>query len=178
MRQTSAREGVQQASRFAVSGFCAAGVSKETRIHEEEVKAPGTLRYAYRENSSYSTVDFVKRALLYFGYLPEVLQTDNGGEFTHTQKTDRMHPLDMFCAELHIIHKLIRSRTPWHNGKVECSHRNDQERFYNFLRFYSCDDLQVQMKRYLRRSNQIPMSVLNWMTPIQKRRALEAARLC
>lgn len=134
--------------------------------------------YAYRENSSDSTVDFVKRAILYFGYIPEVLQTDNGGEFTHAQKTDRVHPLDVLCAELQITHKLIRPRTPWHNGKVERSHRNDQERFYNFLRFYSYDDLQIQMKRYLRRSNRIPMSVLNWMTPIQKRQALEAARLC
>ncbi len=134
--------------------------------------------YAYRENSSDSTVDFVKRAIIYFGYMPEVLQTDNGGEFTHAQKTDRVHPLDALCAELQITHKLIRPRTPWHNGKVERSHRNDQERFYNFLRFYSYDDLQIQMKRYLRRSNRIPMSVLNWMTPIQKRQALEAARLC
>ena len=131
--------------------------------------------YAYRENSSYSTVDFVKRAITYFGYAPNTLQTDNGGEFTHIRKTDRLHPLDVLCNKLHITHKLIRPRTPWHNGKVERSHRNDQERFYNYLRFYSYDDLQAQMRRYLRRSNRIPMSVLGWKTPIQKRRELEAA---
>ena len=50
--------------------------------------------YAYKENSSFSTVDFVKRAIIYFGYAPDVIQTDNGGEFTHTQKTDRIHPVD------------------------------------------------------------------------------------
>ncbi len=43
--------------------------------------------YVYRENSSYSTVDFVQRAIIYFGYAPDEIQTDNGGEFTHTQKT-------------------------------------------------------------------------------------------
>lgn len=134
--------------------------------------------YAYKENSSYATVDFVQRAIDYFGYTPDMIQTDNGGEFTHTQKTKRVHPLDVLCNKLHITHKLIRPRTPWHNGKVERSHRNDQERFYNHLRFYSYDDLRIQMKHYLRRSNRIPMSILNWKTPIQKRQELETTRIC
>ena len=107
-----------------------------------------------------------------------MIQTDNGSEFTHTSKTDRIHPFDVLCAQLNITHKLIRPRTPWHNGKVERSHRSDQERFYNHLRFYSYDDLQNQMKRYLQRSNQIPMPVLGWMSPVQKREALKAARFC
>ena len=134
--------------------------------------------YPYRENSSYSTVDFVQRAILYFGYAPDILQTDNGGEFTYTQKTNRIHPLDVLCSRLHIQHKTIRPRTPWHNGKVERSHRNDQERFYDHLSFYSYDDLKIQMKRYLHRSNRIPTSVLGWKSPIQKRKELEAARIC
>lgn len=134
--------------------------------------------YAYKESSSYSTVDFVKRAFIYFGYGPEIIQTDNGGEFTHTQKTKRTHPLDVLCNQLHIQHKTIRPRTPWHNGKVERSHRNDQERFYNHLSFYSYEDLQLQMKRYLRRSNQIPMATLGWKSPIEKRKEIELARFC
>lgn len=128
--------------------------------------------YAYREQSSYSTVDFFKRAITYFGYAPNVLQTDNGTEFTHTQKTKRIHPLDVFCRTYGIEHKTIRPRTPWHNGKVERSHRNDQERFYNYLKFYSFDDLQKQMKCYLYRSNNIPMAVLGWISPQQKQREL------
>ena len=89
--------------------------------------------YPYKEQSSYSTVDFVKRAILYFGYKPLTIQTDNGQEFTHTKKTDRIHPLDALLNELNIKHQLIRPRTPRHNGKVERSHRNDQNRFYNYL---------------------------------------------
>lgn len=131
--------------------------------------------YPYKEASSYSTVDFVKRAIIYFGYAPKTIQTDNGGEFTHFKKTKRTHSLDRLCAQLHIEHKLIRPRTPWHNGKVERSHRRDQERFYNYLKFYSYDDLMIQMKRYLRRSNQIPMAVLGWKSPVQKRIELEAS---
>ncbi len=129
--------------------------------------------YPYMEQSSYSTCDFLKRAILYFGYAPTILQTDNGAEFTHLAKTDRTHPLDVLCDELLIVHKRIRPRTPRHNGKVERSHRNDQERFYNHLRFYSYQDLILQMKRYLNRSNRIPMQVLAWKSPLQKRLELE-----
>ena len=133
--------------------------------------------YAYKEQSSYSTIDFTKRAIIYFGYAPETIQTDNGGEFTHSSKTNRVHPFDMLCNQLNIHHKTIRPKTPWHNGKVERSHRNDQDRFYNYLRFYSLEDLQLQMKRYLRRSNRIPMSVLGWKSPVEKRREIEFARV-
>lgn len=129
--------------------------------------------YPYMEQSSYSTIAFLKRAFTYFGYKPDILQTDNGTEFTYITKTNRTHPLDIFCNELDIQHKLIRPRTPRHNGKVERSHRNDQERFYNFLRFYSYPDLILQMKRYLNRSNRIPMQVLGWKSPLQKRLELE-----
>lgn len=87
--------------------------------------------------------------------------------------TLRVHPFDKLCLSLGIEHKRIRPRTPRHNGKVERSHRNDQERFYNWLRFYSYEDLLAQMKRYLARSNDIPMRVLGWLSPLEKRRQLE-----
>jgi len=125
--------------------------------------------YPYREQSSYSTIDFLRRSISYFGYKPRTLQTDNGSEFTHISKTTRIHPLDILCNALGIEHKRIRPRTPRHNGKVERSHRNDQERFYNWLKFYSYNDLVIQMKRYLHRSNNIPMQVLLWKTPLDKR---------
>ena len=130
--------------------------------------------YPYREQSSYSTIDFVKREINYFRYSPETIQTDNGFEFTYPKDYKRTHSFDIFCNQLEIQHKLIRPRTPWHNGKVERSHRNDQERFYNFLSFYSFEDLKVQMYRYMRRSNRIPMAVLGWISPIEKRSQLQA----
>lgn len=125
--------------------------------------------YPYREQSSFSTIDFIKRAIVYFGYTPQIIQTDNGQEFTHLSKTNLVHPFDTFCSQLNIKHQLIRPRTPRHNGKVERSHRNDSERFYRFLHFYSYDDLKHQMKHYLKRSNNIPMQTLNWLSPIQTR---------
>ena len=73
---------------------------------------------------------------------------------------------------LKISHKLIKPRTPRHNGKVERSHRNDQQRFYFYLKFYSYDDLLKQMKSYLKRSNNIPMQILGWLTPLQMRQKI------
>lgn len=129
--------------------------------------------YPYKEQSSYSTIDFVKRAIIYFGYKPQIIQTDNGSEFTHIKKTDKVHPLDRLLNSLNIQHKLIKPRTPRHNGKVERSHRNDQQRFYSYLKFYSYNDLLIQMKAYLKRSNNIPMQSLNWLTPLEVRQKLQ-----
>lgn len=130
--------------------------------------------YAYNERSSYTTVDFILKALVYFGYIPECIQTDNGLEFTRHKdsKESGLHLFDRLCLALNIKHKLIKPYTPRHNGKVERSHRNDQKRFYNKLQFYSLDDLRHQMKLYLKRSNNIPSSSLNWLSPIEKRKSL------
>ena len=128
--------------------------------------------YPYKEQSSYSTIDFVKRAIVYFDYKPQIIQTDNGQEFTYIRKTDKIHPLDTLLNSLNITHKLIKPRTPRHNGKVERSHRNDQQRFYSYLKFYSYDDLKKQMKAYLKRSNNIPMQSLNWLSPLEMRQKL------
>ena len=157
-----------------VPKICYAGKDGEAFFQYTMIEEASRKRfiYAYKEQSSFSTVDFVKRAITFFGYAPQIVQTDNGGEFCHTSKTKRVHPLDLFCQENGITHKTIRPRTPWHNGKVERSHRNDHERFYNHLSFYSFDDLQLQMKRYLRRSNDIPMSVLGWKSPNARQREL------
>jgi len=157
-----------------VSTACHAAKEKEQYYQYTVIEEASRKRfiYAYQEQSSYSTVDFVKRAIIWFGYAPAEIQTDCGAEFTHTAKTKRVHPFDVFCNCHHIHHHILRPRTPWHNGKVERSHRNDQERFYNYLSFYSFADLQEQMKRYLYRANNIPMAVLGWKSPNQRHREL------
>lgn len=137
--------------------------------------------YPYQNLCPQSTVDFMKKAIVYFGYQPKILQTDNGSEFTYTRQTkqDKEHLLDIFCNYKKIQHKTIKPRTPRHNGKVERSHRNDNQRFYKWLKFYSFDDLKTQMNAYLGRSNNIPTSVLcsrdrlkKWLTPKEKRKEL------
>ncbi len=127
----------------------------------------------YDEQSPYATVDFIKRCINYYGYQPKEIQTDNGQEFTWNQeKIKVIHPMDELCEKLGIDHHRIRPRTPRHNGKVERSHRNDNERFYSFQRFYSLEDLRKQGSQYLKRSNNIPMKVLGYLSPNEKRKQL------
>lgn len=148
---------------------CYVGQDGERFYQYTMIEEASRLRFIwpYSEQSGYSTVDFVRRAIEYFGYAPAIIQTDNGTEFTNFMNTKRVHALDAFCRQYGIVHKLIRPRTPWHNGKVERSHRNDQERFYNHLSFYSREDLEKQMEAYLKRSNKIPTAVLNWLSPAE-----------
>lgn len=122
--------------------------------------------YTFKEQSSYSANEFIKMAIEYFGYKLEIIKTDNGFEFSYFKETKRVHPFDKLCNELGIKHQLIRPRTPICNGKVERSHRNDNERFYKYLSFYNYEDLLKQMKKYLYKSNRLPMQTLNWLSPI------------
>lgn len=92
--------------------------------------------YPFKEQLSYSTIEFVIMDIKHFKYKPKIIQTDNEFEFTYFRKTKRTHHFDIFCANNGIEHKLIHPRTPRHNGKVERSHRNDNERFYSNLTFY------------------------------------------
>ena len=130
--------------------------------------------YWYEEHTPANTVDFVLRVIQYLGYKPKEIQTDNGIEFTYNKANiKKTHPLEVLLKELGIKHHKIQPRTPQHNGKVERSHRNDNERFYSYLKFYSLEDLREQGKRYLKRSNNIPMAVLKYLTPKEKRAELE-----
>lgn len=135
--------------------------------------------YWYNEQSPFSTVDFINKAIKYFGYTPKEIQTDNGQEFTWNKSNIKViHPMDKLCTKLNIKHHKIKPRTPRHNGKVERSHRNDNERFYTYLKFYSLEDLREQGKRYLKRSNNIPMKVLGFLSPIEMREKLYKISFC
>lgn len=164
---------------------CYTGNGANERLYQYTViDEASRKRYirAYKEQSQESTIDFILRAFKFFGYIPKIIQTDNGQEFSFLKgqtKDGRIHKFDRLCLHFGIEHKLIRPRTPRHNGKVERSHRNDNERFYKWLRYYSFEDLQAQMSVYLRRSNDIPTSVLRsatnkkrWLSPNEKEREL------
>lgn len=136
--------------------------------------------YAYKEHNISSTLDFVKRSIAYFGYAPSIIQTDNGAEFTNikkpNQKEPKIHALDILLNKLKIKHQLIRAYTPRQNGKVERSHRSDQEAFYNFLKFKTISELKTKMMKWNIRYNNRPHSSLRnregkrvWWTPLQKR---------
>ena len=130
--------------------------------------------FFYDEQTSRATVDFIIRCIRYYGYKPEEIQTDNGQEFTYNKSAiHRIHPIEKICDKLHINHHKIRPRTPRHNGKVERSHRTDNERFYSHNIFFSLDDLRKKGAKYLRSYNNTPMRALKYKTPAMVRVELE-----
>lgn len=86
---------------------------------------------AFEEQSTYSSAMFLEHLVKAFPCPIECVQTDNGSEFTNrfTTRSDRPTLFQMHLERHGIRHKLIRSYTPRHNGKVERSHRKDNERF-------------------------------------------------
>ena len=59
-------------------------------------------------------------------------------------------------------------QTPRHNGKVERSHRKDQERFYYKRVFVSFEDFKEKLRHWMREYNNFPMKPLNWKSPNEK----------
>ena len=124
---------------------------------------------AFEEHSTYSSAQFLEHLIRRFPMPIECVQTDNGMEFTKRFSTPGQVTLTAFQRVLQehgIRHKLIRPFTPRHNGKVERSHRKDNERFYASHTFYSFADFSRQLQLYNRRDyNRFPMRPLGWKSP-------------
>ena len=122
---------------------------------------------AFEEHSSYSSAVFLEHLIKAFKFPIKCVQTDNGMEFTKRLSAGKQTPM-MFEKALqkhNIQHKLIRPFTPRHNGKVERSHRKDNEYFYATHKFYSFDDFAKQLKVHNYKYNKFPMRPLNWHSP-------------
>lgn len=125
---------------------------------------------AFEEHNTFSSSLFLEHLIKAFPMPIQCVQTDNGNEFTNRFTTQRDKPtLFQVHLEQHgIEHKMIRPFTPRHNGKVERSHRKDNERFYATHRFYSFQDFARQLKTYnCKDYNNFPMRPLGWKSPRQ-----------
>lgn len=133
--------------------------------------------YGFEEHTPENSVKFLKMLLKAFPFKIKVIQTDNGTEFTYKFISgDVPCPFDIALEKANIVHKLIPPRTPWHNGKVERSHRNDQRYFYNWEKFGSVQELNEKLQEHLHWSNRKPMRTLDSKSPIQLlREKLKAA---
>ena len=123
---------------------------------------------AFEEHSSHSSKVFLEHMLKAFKFNVECVQTDNGPEFTKRLCSGENPTLTSFekkLKQLGIVHKLIKPYTPRHNGKVERSHRKDNEYFYATHKFYSFDDFKKQLAVHSRKYNNFPMRPLNWKSP-------------
>ena len=123
--------------------------------------------YGFEEHTPENSVKFFKMLRKIFPFKIQTIQTDNGTEFTYKYISDtELCPFDIALKNAGVQHKLIPPRTPWHNGKVERSHRNDQRYFYNWEKFASVKDLNRKLKDHLHWSNRKPMRTLGGKSPL------------
>ena len=123
--------------------------------------------YGFEEHTPENSVKFFKILQKVFPFKIQTIQTDNGTEFTYKYISDmELCPFDIALKNAGVQHKLIPPRTPWHNGKVERSHRNDQRYFYNWEKFASVEDLNRKLKDHLHWSNRKPMRTLGGKSPL------------
>lgn len=128
------------------------------------------IRYLqiYEEKSTYTSYMFLQEVVKRFPFRIYTVRTDNGAEFTKHLISNKVNNKTIFeygLEKFKIAHDLIKPYTPKHNGKVERSHRKDNERFYALHRFYSLEDANKQLKVYLKEYNNFPMQPLNWKSP-------------
>ena len=134
------------------------------------------LRYTWftNEHSTYTSSEFAKRIVKYFKEQYDIeiktIQTDNGFEFTNRLSwnsflKNKKTMFEKTLEKLGIEYKVIKPYTPKQNGRVERSHRKDQERFYYNRVFYSLEDIRNRGKDWRKEYNNFPMGPLGWLSP-------------
>lgn len=128
----------------------------------------------YNDSSNYSTIEFVKELISIAPFRIRAIKTDNGSNFTnrytgYLKSSDpfnpKLHALDLLYQEYNIIHYLIDPGKPSQNGKVERSHRSDQESFYDSNTFRNIRDLENKLKIWNTKYNNLEHCGLNGLTP-------------
>ena len=124
----------------------------------------------YDEHSTYSSYQFLLSLIKNAPFPIREVQTDNGTEFTNallvvkaTHKTMFEDALEMLDIKYH----RIRVATPQHNGKVERQNRQDEERFYKYMKMYSLEDGRKQLEKYQKKSNTYIKTCLDFQSPNQ-----------
>ena len=130
----------------------------------------------YSDCGNGSAIAFVKRLIKIAPFRVRAIKTDNGSCFTnyytgYKKSSDpfnpRLHPLDIFLSSLNIIHYLIDPGKPAQNGKVERSHRTDQEMFYDRHQFKSALELRKAVKIWNMTYNNLEHIALGGLTPTE-----------
>ena len=128
----------------------------------------------YDEQSSFNSICFLKEVMSKFPYTIHAIKTDNGAVFTNyylgmTKRSDltvkTIHALDLFCRETKIVHYLIDPGKPAQNGRVERSHREDQQKFYERNTFKNIIDMKKKIRVWNDYYNNLEHCGLNGKTP-------------
>jgi len=130
----------------------------------------------YEDMSSHSAIHFLLKVISLAPFTIQAIKTDNGACFTnrytgYLKSADplnpKLHALDETCLKLDIEHYLIDPGKPAQNGKVERSHRSDQESFYDQNTFTNLEELRYKLRLWNMYYNDLQHCGLNNLTPNQ-----------
>lgn len=128
----------------------------------------------FDEETSFHSIVFLKLVMKKFPYTIEAIKTDNHSTFTNyyvgtNKRSDltvkHIHALDLFCKKHGIIHYLIDPGKPTQNGRVERSHREDEEKFYQKHTFSDVKDLKRKIRKWNTYYNNLEHCSLDGKTP-------------
>lgn len=153
-----------------VPKYCVADDTKYYQYTAIDEYTRLVYREMYDEHSTYSSQDFIRKVVKFFPFQIELVQTDNGTEWTNALNSNTPKPtlFEEELEKLKIKYTRIRIATPRHNGKVERQHRTDENRFYKNMRMYSLEDGRKQLEKYNRKSNNIVKICLDFKSPNEK----------
>lgn len=119
------------------------------------------------------TVEFLKMLKEACPFPIVCIQTDNGFEFTHKlnpqMPKDYEHPMDTWCRENKIVHRLIPPGVKELNGKVERSHRIDDQYFYWKAPDKCLTTFNEKQQEWMRYYNENrPHYGIGFQTPVEK----------
>jgi transposase InsO family protein len=128
----------------------------------------------YENGDNESTLKFLAKLVSIATFRIRAIKTDNGSCFTnryigYLKSRDpfnpRLHPLDLECQRLNMIHYLIDPGKPAQNGRVERSHRTDQEMFYDRNEFRTVLGLKKKIRQWNFYYNNLEHCALDGLTP-------------
>lgn len=141
----------------------------------------------YDDCSNFSSIKFLEELIRVAPFRIRAIKTDNGSNFTnrytgYLKSSDpfnpRLHDFDLLCQKFNIIHYLIDPGKPNQNGKVERSHREDQEKFYERNKFRNLKELETKIKIWNNYYNNLEHCGLNGLSPNEFLRLSGVQNVC
>ena len=102
------------------------------------------------------------------GFQVSIIQVDNGAEFVNDEeRTDKLGLFQKIAESLGMQIRKTRPYSPWQNGKVERSHREDGKILYKRKVFTSERELKKQVQKHEDRYNRTAKTSLDFKSPNQ-----------
>jgi len=119
----------------------------------------------YQRHTQQNAIDFIKYVVDKFPFRIHTIRTDRGHEFQAL--------FHWYVEDQGMQHVYIKPRSPQLNGKVERSHRSDQDEFYQLLSYKNDVDLNKKLEAWEQFYNfNRPHGAFNGKTPYEALRSI------